>query len=61
MNTAQIIAQLEDRRNAIDNAIAALTGTRATRGRGKKRRLSAEARQRISRAMKKRWAERKKG
>jgi hypothetical protein len=56
MNTAQIIAQLEAERDAIDQAIAALQGSRATRGRGKRRRLSADARKRMSRAQKRRWA-----
>jgi len=59
MDIAQIIEQLEAERNAIDNAIKALRGSRSTRRRGK-RKMSAAARKLISLAQKKRWAERKK-
>lgn len=68
MDTAQIIAILEEQKDVIDTAIAALRGTGKTRGRkpgahpGPKtrRHLSAAAKKRISDAMKKRWAVRKK-
>ena len=64
MDTAQIIAILEEQKDLIDTAIAALRGSRKTRGRKlglhpgprTKRRLSAAAKKRISDAMKKRWA-----
>jgi len=51
-----MIAQLEDERDRLDKAIAALRGARTGRGPGKKRHLSAAARKRISDAQKKRWA-----
>jgi hypothetical protein len=65
MNTTEIIAKLEEERDRLNEAIAALTnGTGKRRGRppgsGKKRHQSAAARRRISLAMKKKWAERKK-
>jgi hypothetical protein len=66
MDTATIIAELEAERDRLDNAIAALQGTRniprTSTGRpdGRRRRVSAAARRRIGEAMKKRWAERKK-
>lgn len=70
MDTASIIAELEAERDRLDEAIAALQGSRAGRGRtrgraaagnGRRgpRRLSAEARRKIGDAMKKRWAKRK--
>ena len=67
MDTAAIIAELTAQRERLDQAIAALRGSRnATRtvtgkpdGRRRKRTLSAAARKRIGAAMKKRWAERK--
>jgi hypothetical protein len=66
MNTAQIISILEEQKDLIDTAIAALRGSGKTGGRkpgtrpGAKRHLSAAAKKRISDAMKKRWAARKK-
>jgi hypothetical protein len=62
MNVHEIVQQLKQQRSQIDFAIQTLEGTRR-RGRppgNKRRTLSAAARQRISAAMKKRWAERKK-
>lgn len=72
MDTVAIIAELEAERDRLKRAIAALTGGINTRVRGKvkarhidgrkrSRRLSAEARKRISDGMKKKWAARKKG
>jgi len=65
VDTAAIIAELEDRRDRINSAIEALqsrggkrVAAKATNGR--KRHLSAAARKRISDAMKKKWAQRKK-
>jgi hypothetical protein len=59
-----IIAELERQLESITQAIAALRGgmaERRKRGQGNKgRRLSPAARKRISAAMKKKWAERKK-
>ncbi len=61
MDTAIIVKQLEERRDRISQAISLLQGTGyGRRGRRKKRRLSAAARKRMSDAMKKRWAARKK-
>jgi len=60
MNTEEILKALEAERNAIDNAIAALKGSRSTRRSGR-RKMSAAARKLISIAQKKRWAARKKG
>ncbi len=71
MDTAAIIAELEANRDRLDKAIAALKGGIRSRGKGYeaatpvngrklRRRLSAEARKRISDAMKKKWAARKK-
>jgi hypothetical protein len=71
MDTASIVAELEAERDRLNRAIAALRGS--TNGRrtrkesavgptnGRKRHMSAAARQRISIAMKKKWAARKKG
>jgi len=59
MNTQQILAALKDERARIDEAIAALErvdGKKTKTG----RHMSAEARARISKAMKVRWAARKK-
>jgi hypothetical protein len=64
MNTGSIIAALETERDRLNTAIMALKGTRGGRPagttKGRKRHLSAAARKRISNAMKKRWAARKK-
>jgi hypothetical protein len=70
VDTAAIIAELEAERDRLNIAITALQGsTRRRRGKGRmaastnngrKRHLSAAARRRISEAMKKRWAARKK-
>jgi hypothetical protein len=66
MNIGQIVHQLKQERSRLDAAIEALegaTGGGKRRGRppgSKRRTLSAAARKRISQAMKKRWAERKK-
>jgi hypothetical protein len=62
LDTQQIIADLEAERDRRDTAIAALEGSgrRRAKGRnGRRRRLSPEARKRISEGMKKRWAARK--
>jgi hypothetical protein len=69
VDTAAIIAELEAERDRFNSAIAALQGSTSSRGRGRiaaatfinsrKRHLSAAARKRISDAMKKKWAERK--
>ena len=71
MDTAAIIAELEAERDRLDKAIAALKGGISTHGKGyraarpvdgrkRRRRMGAEARKRISDAMKKKWAARKK-
>jgi hypothetical protein len=67
MDTATIIAELESERDRLNQAIAALQGSRnrparTTTGKadGRTRHLSAAARRKIGQAMKKRWAERKK-
>jgi hypothetical protein len=64
LDTQAIIAELEAQLENITQAIAALRGGKAERrkpGHGNKgRHLSPAARKRISAAMKKRWAERKK-
>jgi exonuclease VII small subunit len=67
MDTEAIIAELEAERDRLNQAIAALQSSLGKRGRrasgkldGRKRHLSAAARRRISKAMKKRWAARKK-
>jgi hypothetical protein len=62
MNTEEIIASLEQQRDRLNQAIAALTNHTGRRGRppGKHHTLSAAARRKIGAAMKKRWAERKK-
>ncbi len=63
MNTAELIAALEAERNRLDRAIDALTAGsrngRGPRGRRKRKKLSAAAKRRISLAMKRKWAERK--
>lgn len=70
MDFASIVEQLKEERNRLNQAIAALEGTNPSSGRGRraagkgragrKRRMSAEARRRISTAQKKRWARQKK-
>ena len=68
MDTAAIIAELEAERDRLTSALAALQGSTSSRGRiaaatfidGRKRHLSAAAKKRISDAMKKTWAARKK-
>ena len=65
MDTESIIAELEAEREHLTQAIDALRGSHLGRGRGNRtttgqRRLSAAARRKISEAMKKRWAARKK-
>ena len=68
MDTAEIIAILEEQKDILGTAIAALRGSGKTRGRKPgshpspkaRRHLSAAAKKRISDAMKKRWAARKK-
>ena len=66
MDTQAILEALESQLENITQAIAALRGAEATRGKqhpahgNKGRHLSPAARKRISAAMKKRWAERKK-
>ena len=61
MDTAAIIAELEAERDRLSQAIDALTASHAagTR-RGRRRRLSPASKKRISDAMRKTWAERKK-
>jgi len=60
MDTAAIIIQLEDQRDRIDQAITALNGNHNRPGRKPgARRMSAEARRKISLAQKKRWAAQK--
>ena len=67
MDTEQIIQALKAERLRIDRAIAALGGGGGSRpvrssqgGRRGPRRMSAEARRRISEAQKRRWAEQRK-
>jgi hypothetical protein len=57
-----IVTELKAERDRLNAALAALEGGRRRRGRppGRRRRLSAAARKRISQAMKKAWAGRKK-
>jgi hypothetical protein len=65
MDTEAIIQELEAERTRLDEAITALQGRKQGVGRptgstnGRKRRLSPAARKRISEAMKKKWAARK--
>ena len=66
MDTATIIEELEAERDRLSAAITALQGRKRGPGRppaqskvGVKRHLSPAARKRISAAMKKRWAARK--
>jgi len=69
MDIGVILQQLKSERDRLNEAIAALQGVKtpagvrkgaAQKGRGRgKRRMSAEARRRISEAQKKRWARQK--
>jgi hypothetical protein len=59
MDTAAIIAQLEEERDRINQAIAHLNGSNRNHA-GRKRHMSAEARRKISLAQKRRWAAQKK-
>ena len=73
MNTSEILRSLREQRERVGGAIAALEGRWSARGRNKAagggnprrgirrgtRRMSAEARRRISEAQKKSWAKRK--
>jgi hypothetical protein len=67
MDRATIIAELEAQRDRLNQAIAALRGNQNRTARtlsgtpdDRKRKLSAAARKKISEALKKRWADRKK-
>jgi hypothetical protein len=66
MDTAAIIGELEAERDRLSQAIAALRGSRnihmAASGRpnGRKRRMSAEVKRKLSLAAKARWAKAKK-
>lgn len=69
MDISQILEQLKSERDRLNQAIAALESVktpagvsrRAARGRGRDgRRMSSEARRRISEAQKKRWARQRK-
>ena len=67
MTIDRILAELRDERDRLNQAISLLEGQGlrgARRGAGirgprRRRRMSADARRRISEMMKKRWAERK--
>jgi exonuclease VII small subunit len=59
MDIAAIVEALEAERDRLNQAIVALQGGRAGKGR-RGRRLSAAARRKISVGMKQRWAARKK-
>ena len=63
MDTHSILAELEYERNRLENTIRALQNGSGSRGHkpSGKRRLSAEARRKISLAQKKRWARVRKG
>jgi hypothetical protein len=69
MDTQSILNELRAQRDRLNTAIAALEGSTGMRGRRssnsfptrRRRRMSAAARARISRAMKARWAAKKKG
>ena len=65
VDTEAIIAELEARRDSINSAIEALRSKDGKRAAtkptdGRKRHRSAAARKKISEAMKKKWAQRKK-
>ena len=56
MNLSQVVAQLKAERDRLDKAIEALSGFGGTgRTSGRKRTLSAEARERIAKAQRERW------
>jgi hypothetical protein len=63
LNTEALIAELEEQRDRLNRAIAALNGSRQATGnsatRKGRRRLSAAARKRISEAQKQRWTRQK--
>jgi hypothetical protein len=62
MDTEAILRELEVMRDRISNAISLLQGHttgKTTRGGRKRRKMSAAGRKRISDAMKKRWAAKK--
>ncbi len=59
MNRESIIADLEQERDRLTAAIQALSGSGIRRS-GRRRRLSAAARKRISDGMRRTWAARKK-
>ena len=60
MQIEKIVAELKAERSRLDKAIAALEGLSSVNGRRsvakKRKKMSAAARKRISRAMKARWA-----
>jgi len=66
LDIQSLVNELKQERDRIDQAISALEGvgtggrTTAAKGRRGRRHMSAEARARISKAMKARWAQRKK-
>ncbi len=61
LEIARILSELEQQREALDNAIAALEGVdKRKQTSGKRRTMSPEARARIAAGMTRRWAERKK-
>jgi len=72
MDVNRILNELKSERDRLDRAIAALEGGRGgaattgvgrgngRRGRRGRRKMSADAKRRISEAMRKRWAERRK-
>lgn len=60
MNTQQIISELEAECGRLKQAIEALRGRKKPGSAKGERRLNRAAKKRISEAMKKRWAERKK-
>jgi hypothetical protein len=64
LDIQSLLAELKHERDRIEQAISALEGLGGHKGPGKGRRgrrhMSAEARARISKAMKARWAQRKK-
>jgi type II secretory pathway component PulJ len=60
MDTNEIVSQLQQQRDALDRAITILSkGTSRPGPRRGVRRMSAEARRKISLAQKKRWAKQK--
>jgi len=64
LDIQSLLAELKQERDRIEEAISALQGLSKGKGAGKgtrgRRHMSAEARARISKAMKLRWAQRKK-